>query len=897
MKKIKSPIAGKVDSLLKKIQIGNKSAILKLEKLAEQKPNNPYVLHAMGCLSLEKGQGKEALEFLQKAIDKGYPLIKDVWRNQLIASAMCGNLDAFNVYWAKIEKDRPNLKSRVEPIKSAYKAARFHNHKEVLDRVLDIWALLTPEDPSLTLSRIAMKLDQGEDAQAREMISEIPEIKEDDFNSLMLACQLCDRAKDPKSYHYLEQAYKGVDKSKPNDVQRLISMATKLKEYNAAEKLLDELVERNPDLYESKIYDMLAIFQESCQWSKVEKLVPEYMDAVSNERINPPGLWKGLSWPGITDADHLKLANKFVTRFAKTDPPPESVSEREPRNQRKLKVGYMSADFMQHPVIQLIMEVLERHDHTQYELIAFDVTDEHESFWRRRVLSAFDKVIPVRKLNETELVETIRQENVDIIIDLQGDTTDTRCWSFRHRLAPVQMSWLGFIGTIGEGISDYILADPHTIPARNRQYFAEKVIWMPDFCFPADTQREAPPPPPRIVENLPGNAVVFCSFNGHYKITRETFETWIKIVLSVEGSVLWLYNQHPASTGNLQKAALELGLPENRIFFAGHRPHTEHLARLQLADVALDSWPYNSGATAIDTLWCGVPMVSYMGETMMSRVAGGMLHTLGLPELACSTVDQFRDTAIELGNNPQKRREMKDRLLQARYTSPLYNPGRFVRHLEKAFEMAYSRFEQKLPPNHIEVPVLEDAQTATAKTSVQVLLEKADYYLNQDKLDRAQDFYEQAAAQDPDNPYVLYGQGMILGLRGKYQDSLELLRKAVDSKPEHKPFQKHMEIMEKKAEQNRVGQLSEVLSKGMSLHQQGRMDEALECYQTILEDSPLHPQATHYLGLLELQKGSLEGLDKIKASIQLQPYNQEFQHNYAKACQLAENLKQTNNQE
>ncbi|QCQ21341.1 tetratricopeptide repeat protein [Desulfoglaeba alkanexedens] len=583
------------------------------------------------------------------------------------------------------------------------------------------------------------------------------------------------------------------------------------------------------------------------------------------------------------------LANAFVAGMPPVPEPPVSVFQRPPRAGRKLRIGLLSADFKQHPVAQLIMEVLEHIDRRAFELIGYDVAEPHESYWRQRILAAFDEVVAVRDLDEKSFVERLRQDKLDVLVEMQGDTADTRVWWLRHRLAPVQMSWLGFIGSIGAGMTDYIIADRHLIPADSRQHFAEKVIWLPDFSFPADTQREAPPPPPRVVEGLPDDAVVFCSFNAHYKITRATFEAWLAIVQQVEKGILWLYDQNPDSTARLRQAAKDLGLAEERLIFAKHKPHIEHLARLQLADVALDSWPYNSGATAIDTLWCGVPLLTKSDATMMSRVATGMLKTLGLPELTTTTVEEFIRTGVRLGRDAGLRRDIKERLIAARDHSPLYDPQRFARHLEKAFDMAYARFEQGLAPDHLEVPALESAPAqdeAAAARSLQVLLERADYYLQKEKLDEAEPLFREALARDPASPMARYGLGMIHGLRGQYEQALELMQQAAQAEPDNARFSRHLEIMQKKAQKNHLAELQALLKKGLTSHQKGDKDAAESCYRAILETSPRHPMALHYLGLIEVQRGDPAGLEKIRRSLEIQPHNPTFLQNFEKAKKI-----------
>ncbi|WP_052507193.1 tetratricopeptide repeat protein [Desulfonatronovibrio magnus] len=884
--KTKDKLTTRVDQLLGRIRTGDQSAEADLEKLAAKKPKHPVILNALGCLSLERGKGDDALDYLQKALKSGYKKVREVKRNLIIASAMIGDQEGVKKYWHENQ-------GLVEPIQSALRAAKIFKHYETMRLCLDLWEEMTPDDPKLILNQAALAFVMYDEKNAKDILERLPEPESDDFALNILATELLVQAKLPLATAYFQKAYDTLDKSKPNDVQRMASSATNLKQWDAASKLLEELVQDFPHLAESKLFTRLDIYQQSCQWEKVEELVPKYIDAVEQGRYKPSSLFRALSFPGLSDKEHLMLAKAYISRFEPSkEDVPSSVFERPPRAGRKLRIGYLTADFKNHPVTQLLVETIELHDRDRFEVLAYDITPSGaEGFWRDRILSAFDQVVPARAMKDEELAAKIREDKIDVLIDLQGDTSFSRCWILRHRLAPVQAGWLGFPGTTG-GISDYIIADPHIIPEEAFPYYAEKVVQLPDTYIPNDAQRTPMPPPPRFLENLPEDALVFACFNQHYKITREMFEAWCTIMNQVPGSLLWLRDGESSIKKRLCQEAQNRGIAPERLIFAARKPqHSEHLARLQCADISLDTRPYNSHTICVDSLYAGVPLVTLPGNSFASRVAKGILHVSGLPELVADDIDKFISIALDLANNQERRKNLRQKLIQARQSSPLFDSRRFAANLEAAFEAMYERFEQGLAPDHIRVQSNGQVRETTSgtKPSLHVLLEQGEYWLNQEKLSKALPLYTDALELDPQNPRAMQGLGIIYGLAGQYDKSLPLLEKSVELDPNKEWYADNLEKMKEKAGQNSVQRLSELINQGAVFHKQKNYDQAIACYEQVLNTSPSHPVALHYKGLAMIKNGDGdEGLKLLRRSIEIQPHNQVFLDNYRKASRIIE---------
>ena len=383
---------------------------------------------------------------------------------------------------------------------------------------------------------------------------------------------------------------------------------------------------------------------------------------------------------------------------ARTDLPAIAKHKRH----KKIRLGYFSADFHNHATTYLMAGMLEQHDRNRFELFAFSFGPDKNDEMRKRVSAAFDKFIDVRSQTDEGVALLCRQLGIDIAIDLKGFTTDARPGIFACRAAPVQVSYLGFPGTMGASYIDYLFADHTLIPESSRQHYVEKIVYLPnsyqvnDFARPildkVFTRQEV---------GLPELGFVFCCFNNNYKITPETFDGWMRILHRVEGSVLWLLEDTPAAAKNLRSEAVKRGIEAQRLVFAQRMPFASHLARHGLADLFLDTLPYNAHTTASDALWAGLPVLTRMGDTFASRVAGSLLNAVGLPELITTSQERYETLAVGLANDPQPLAQLKRRLQANRLTMPLFNTTLFCRHLEAAYAAVYERYQNDQPAEHL----------------------------------------------------------------------------------------------------------------------------------------------------------------------------------------------------
>lgn len=372
----------------------------------------------------------------------------------------------------------------------------------------------------------------------------------------------------------------------------------------------------------------------------------------------------------------------------------------------RIRVAYVSADFREHAVSYLIAGMFERHDKSRFELVAVSLGADDSSDVRRRLSRSFEHFIDARALGDAEIASRIRDAETDLLIDLNGFTDGARTGIFARRPAPVQVNYLGYPGTMGADYMDYVVADRTLIPDACRDHYAEKIVYLPDSYMPHDDASRVISE--RVFDRgeygLPQDGFVFCCFNQSYKLNPEVFDGWARILNAVNESVLWLSAANPITVRNLRNEIGARGVDPDRLVFAERLPSSsDHLARHRVADLFLDTLPYNAHTTASDALWAGLPVLTRIGETFAGRVAASLLNAVGLPELITQTQEQYENAAIELASSPEKLTAIKAKLTQNRLTRPLFDTPLFTRNIESAFEAMYARYQEGLPPDHIYV--------------------------------------------------------------------------------------------------------------------------------------------------------------------------------------------------
>jgi predicted O-linked N-acetylglucosamine transferase (SPINDLY family) len=360
----------------------------------------------------------------------------------------------------------------------------------------------------------------------------------------------------------------------------------------------------------------------------------------------------------------------------------------------RIRLAYVSGDYRRHPVAYLIAELFERHDRTRFEVVGLSYGLDDGSQERARLVAACDQFHDVQGRDDGEAAALIHDLRIDIAVDLGGHTEGSRPGILQRRPAPVQVSYLGYTGTMGVPFIDYIIADEVALPPDQSPFFTENIVHLPDCFLVNDTKKAiAPNAPTRADAGLPGHGIVFCSFNNSFKISSAVFSIWMRLLAAVEGSVLWLSTMNDGARGHLRGAAGAAGIDPARIVFAPRVPDmADHLARQRLADIFLDTVDYNAHTTASDALWAGLPVVTCAGTTFPGRVAASLLHAVGLPELVTTSLSDYEALALRLARDPAALRAIRRRLSDNRDTHALFDNDRFRRHLEAAYAIMVDRW-------------------------------------------------------------------------------------------------------------------------------------------------------------------------------------------------------------
>lgn len=500
---------------------------------------------------------------------------------------------------------------------------------------------------------------------------------------------------------YLE-AIEYYDKSLNINEKSIVALTNKaqvlvkLGRYQEALSIFKEAQSIDPD-FRNLLGSIIGVQLKLCDWSLLAKQVDGLQQKISS------GLPVTDPFVELTVMDSLRLQKKaaeiyFSDQYLTSKPLPAKQG----KASQKIKVAYCSADFRAHPVSFLTAELFEIHDREKFEFIGISFSNVKDE-WHKRISCAFDQFLDASQMSDEEVIDFARKHELDIAIDLGGYTQKSRFGLFVKRLAPVQMSYLGYLGTTGSNCIDYIIADSEIIPAESQKFYSEKVAYLP--TYQANDSHRAPSNLKfsRQTLGIPEDAFVYCCFNNNYKILPEVFSSWMRILTQVEKSVLFLYADTSIAQENLRKEAAARGVDPARLIFGERLSVSDYLARYHVTDLFLDTYPYNAGATASDALWVGVPVLTRQGESFASRVASSLLKAIGLPELITKSIGDYEMLATRLGSNPDKFRDIKSRLQANRSITALFNTRQIASNLERLYKTAHERAISGQQPESIRV--------------------------------------------------------------------------------------------------------------------------------------------------------------------------------------------------
>jgi predicted O-linked N-acetylglucosamine transferase (SPINDLY family) len=667
----------------------------KYKKLLNFLPNNIDLLTNLGTIALQKGKLEEGVKIISRSL-----LINP---NQSTAHNNCGNA-------------LKELKRFDEALASYDRAIELKlNDAEVYsNRGLTLQELKKTDEALASYDRaISLKPDYADAYFNRGITLHKLNRLDKALASFNRAIELksnyaeayFNRANVLRDLKELNKALESYDRAislKPDYADAYFNRGITLHKLNRLDKALtsfNRAIELKLDIDFLLSYSLFTKMK-LCIWDDLSQRLNELTKKIiNNEKA-------ALPFSMLALIDEPEIQKKTNEIYVKKECPTINVLpkiKRYPKHS-KIRIGYFSADFHNHATMHLMAELFERHDKKKFELIAFSFGPDKKDEWRQRVLLCFDQFVDVRLKSDQEISLLARKMEIDIAIDLKGFTRDSRPNIFAEGSAPIQVSYLGYPCTMAADYIDYLIADSILIPEEKQQHYSEKIVYMPNsYQVNVSKRNISETSLMRHEFGLPNTGFVFCCFNNNYKITPTIFAGWMRILKAVENSVLWLFESNKAASKNLKKEAKKFGINEDRLVFATYTTVEEHLNRIKLADLFIDTLPYNAHTTTSDALRMGLPVLTCIGNTFASRVAASLLNAVNLPELITNTQEQYESFAIKLAMHPEKLNTIKEKLIKNLPTAALYDTQLFVRHLESAYLSMYDRYQKGLNPDHIYV--------------------------------------------------------------------------------------------------------------------------------------------------------------------------------------------------
>ena len=686
------PVLGKAIASLQRGRLDD--AERQFRAILRDRPRNPVALDLLGAVCAQRGRWTEAEGYLTAAIAAGAKLETTFYNYGVVLKELGRPAEAIAQIDRAIAINPRSAEAHFDKAMCLLALKRYDAVQVHLEQALAV-------NPNLVsalvwLGHLLSEVDRTDDAfAAYERALAVDPQSADAWHG---------RAKLLRRRRRYQEALAAFNKAlsiNPRLTEAWLDrgrMFLEGKQYEAAAASFSAVVQLDPDALFAK-GSLQYVKMVMCDWRDFDVAVQDAERGISaGKPVAHPVTWLALSDSGRS---HQICAENYNRQFfPATGDGQAGVNH----GSEKLRIGYVSGEFRDHATTHLLVGVLESHDRSRFEIHAFDNGIDDGSDHRARVVKAVNGVVDISRLGAEGAVERIRARGIDVLVDLSGYFGLGRMDVFARRAAPLQVSYLGFPGTLGADYIDYIVADRYVIPEADRSLYNEKVVYLPGCYQPNDGQKAiSSRAVTRADAGLPEGAVVFCGFNKTHKILPFVFDTWMRILRAVEGSVLWLLADNATAQENLRREAAARDVDPGRLIFAQHVPLDEHLARHRLADLFLDTLPYNAHTTASDALWAGLPLLTQSGSSFPGRVAGSLLNTIGLPQLIAETAEQYQKMAIELARDREKLAAIRADLAAKRLTSPLFDTAAYTRGLERAFEMMAERQRAGLAPDHLSV--------------------------------------------------------------------------------------------------------------------------------------------------------------------------------------------------
>jgi len=655
----------------------------------------PFAHYNLGIVYQELNQLDEALNSYKAALDI-YPSLTEAYYNSGVALCKLKQYD----------KSLKNYKKAIEKNPS---------YAEAYAGIGDLYRELNCLEESLESYTKAIELKERNSVVHNNRGNILKELRRFDE-----ALDSYDRAIEISSDHVMFYVNRGIvlnelglkDESlvsiqkaidiDPSCIEAYVNMGVillELKRYVEAINYFNNALNINPEydfLYGAITYTKLMV----CDWSGINEYINKIIEGIKEDKK----YIQNFALLAISDSAliHLRAAELWMKSKKSFNHLLEKNIDKKYYKENKIKVGYYSADFYNHATAYLMAGLFESHNKNKFEIIAFSFGSNANDEMHKRLKKSFNEFIDVGNKSDKEIALLSRKMGIDIAVDLKGFTKNARVGIFSYRAAPIQVSYIGYPGTMATDYIDYLIADETIIPNESQKFYSEKIVYMPSSYQPNDRKKVISEKIfSRSELGLPEKGFVYCCFNNNFKINPAIFQLWAAILNEVHESVLWLLEDNPESINNIKNEAYLRGINPNRIIAAKRMNLPEHLARHRCADLFLDTNPYNAHTTASDALWAGLPILTLMGNSFPSRVGASLLNAIELPELITKSNEEYVNKAIELAKNPQKLAVIKIKLMKNKLTTALFDTDLYTSNIEMAYEIMHERYHSNLSLDNI----------------------------------------------------------------------------------------------------------------------------------------------------------------------------------------------------
>ncbi|MEE4354953.1 MAG: tetratricopeptide repeat protein, partial [Desulfococcaceae bacterium] len=831
-------------------------------------PEHPDALHLMGLISYQKGKHDDALDLIRAAIH-AFPENPVFHTNLGVVLQSTGKAEEALSAYGKALEIRPDY------AEAHFQMGNIRLYQKKYEEALSFFqkALEIKPDYADAYNNMGNTWkDMGRKDKAAQCYQKVLELKP---HAPEAHNNMGNILKDQGELDKAVSCYREALKIDPDYPQAYYNLGFAYKEKGDLDNAVEnykKALELKPD-YDKSCSSLVHQLQHLCEWQALDNAARK-LDRFTKESLEKGQRPAETPFENITRHDDAALNDRVArawSDYIENSVRNKNLSftfQRIPKE--KITLGYLSNDFHNHPTAHLVLSMFGLHDRKKFNVYSYSYGKEDESHYRKRIAEDSDRFRDLRGMGDGEAAKIIYEDGVDILIDLKGHTTDNRLEICALRPAPVQLTYLGFPGTSGAGFFDYMITDSIVTPEEHRKYYRENLVYMPH-CYQVNdhkqeiSQREWT----RADFDLPEHGFVFCPFNISYKIDPFMFDVWMKILHQVPDSVLWLLHRNETVDKNLKAEAKKRGISARRLIFAAPILKNEHLKRMKLADLALDTRIVNGHTTTSDALWAGVPVIALEGKHFASRVSSSILTTMGLPELITKSPEEYGALALRLARNPGELEGFRKTIAENRRTRPLYDTPAFVKNLEKVYEKMREIWLAGEKPCEIRLDktgtVITFAKEKTGeKTSPNLNREfqKALAFHQKEELNKAEVIYRNILRQDPEHSQAMHLLGVIAYQVKRHDMAEKLIRKAIRLNPKESGYYSNLGLVLqaqaryheavscfRKAAELSPGFAEAYNNMGNVFQDQGFFEKAVSCYQKALERKPGYAEAHNHLGL------------------------------------------------